>query len=240
MIFRVLDLFSGIGGFTVGLESTGRFRTFAFCEIDKFCRSVLKRHWPTIPVFDDVSNLHASHLGRFDLICAGFPCQDASNANAYGEGTEGQRTGLYKHAVRLAGEIGCPLLLENVPGLLARGFGHLLRELAQIGFDAEWDCFPTCLDLGHRRERLFIVAYPVRSGLSWRGDIRTDIPNARNVFERARFAQLFENAIPREKWGDRPLLGRGIHGIPARVDRIRALGNSLRPKVAQIFGEAMT
>src|SRR3990167_7230120 len=79
-MLRVLDLFSGIGGFSLGLERTGGFRTIAFCEIEPYCRAVLKKHWPDVPCFTDVRTLTACDVGAVDLICGGYPCQPFSEA----------------------------------------------------------------------------------------------------------------------------------------------------------------
>src|SRR3990167_10969059 len=78
VMLRVLDLFSGIGGFSLGLERTGGFRTVAFCEIEPYCRAVLRKHWPGVPIFDDVRTIE--RIGSIDVICGGFPCQPASRA----------------------------------------------------------------------------------------------------------------------------------------------------------------
>lgn len=85
-MMSVLDLFSGIGGFSLGLERTGGFKTAAFCEIDPFCRRVLAKHWPEVPCYDDVrtldaARLHADGVGRINVICGGFPCQPFSSAS---------------------------------------------------------------------------------------------------------------------------------------------------------------
>jgi DNA (cytosine-5)-methyltransferase 1 len=95
---RVLDLFSGIGGFSVGLERAG-MRTVAFCEIDPFCRRVLAKHWPGVPCYEDVRALTAQSLsgdgiGPVDVIAGGFPCQDVSFAGKRA-GLEGARSGLW-------------------------------------------------------------------------------------------------------------------------------------------------
>ena len=76
---RVLDLFSGIGGFSLGLERAG-METIAFCEIDPYCRKVLAKHWPGVPIYEDVRELDATGLGRIDLVCGGYPCQPFSQA----------------------------------------------------------------------------------------------------------------------------------------------------------------
>lgn len=81
MKLRVLDLFSGIGGFSLGLERTGGFETVAFCEIDPYCRKVLKKHWPNVPCFEDVTKLKGEDIdGPVDVITGGFPCQPFSHA----------------------------------------------------------------------------------------------------------------------------------------------------------------
>jgi DNA (cytosine-5)-methyltransferase 1 len=105
---RVLDLFSGIGGFSLGLERTGGFETVAFCEIDPFCRRVLAKHWPDVPIYEDVRTLTADALSRdgiaADVICGGFPCQDISWAGRQA-GLDGERSGLWSEIARLAGEL---------------------------------------------------------------------------------------------------------------------------------------
>ena len=143
--YRLLDLFSGIGGFSLGLERTGRFETVAFCEADGKCRRTLAKAWPGVPIYDDVRDLSAQHLTAagitVDAICGGFPCQNIS----------------------LAGRI-----IENSPVLRSRGLEAMLSEFASIGYDAEWHCIPAnAVGAPHRRDRLWIVAYPTgqRDGL---------------------------------------------------------------------------
>ena len=161
---NVLDLFSGIGGFSLGLERAG-MRTVAFCEIEPFCRAVLKKHWPHVSCYDDVRTLTADRLAadgiRVDLICGGFPCQDISVAGK-GAGLEGERSGLWSEYRRLIGELRPRFaIVENVSMLLGRGLGRVLGDLAAIGYDAEWHCIPACaVGAPHIRDRIWIVAYP--------------------------------------------------------------------------------
>lgn len=164
MTYSVLDLFSGIGGFSLGLERTGGFKTAAFCEIDPFCRRVLAKHWPTVPCYDDIRTLTADALARdgitVDVICGGFPCQDVSYAGKR-DGLEGARSGLWREYARLIGEIRPRfVIVENVPGLLSLGMGDVLGDLAAIGYDATWDCIPAAaVGAPHRRDRVWIVAH---------------------------------------------------------------------------------
>ncbi len=100
---RVLDLFSGIGGFSLGLERTGGFETVAFCEIDPFCRRVLAKHWPEVPIHADITALDGRSVAA-DVVCGGFPCQDISLAGA-GAGLDGDRSGLWREMRRVIGEV---------------------------------------------------------------------------------------------------------------------------------------
>lgn len=162
---RVLDLFSGIGGFSLGLERTGGFETVAFCEIEEFPRRVLAKHWPEVPQYDDVRTLTATQLAAdgiaVDVICGGFPCQDLSLAGKRG-GLGAERSGLWTEYFRLIDEIGPSfVIVENTPGLLSLGMDRVLADLAAIGFDAQWDCIPANrVGAPHERDRVWIVAYP--------------------------------------------------------------------------------
>ena len=169
---RVLDLFSGIGGFSLGLERTGGFETVAFCEIEPFPRRVLAKHWPEVPCYEDVKTLTAARLAAdgitdINVITGGFPCQDLSVAGKQRGMGEGTRSGLWSEIVRLVGELRPEyVIVENVAALLRgpsekRGgwFGRVLGDLAERGYDAEWRNIPACMvGARHRRERIWIVA----------------------------------------------------------------------------------
>ena len=165
---RTLSLFSGIGGLDLGLERTGHFRTVAFCEADRFCRRVLRAHWPGARLYRDVRTLTAGMLEGdgvigIDAICGGFPCQDVSLAGKKVGIDAGKRTGLWSEYARLIRELRPRLaIMENVPGLLAGGgLGRVLGDLAEAGYDAEW-CVLSAAGVGapHLRERVFVVASP--------------------------------------------------------------------------------
>ena len=176
---RVLDLFSGIlvGGFSLGLERTGGFSTVAFCEIEPFPRRVLAKHWPGVPQYDDVRTLTGARLAAdgiaVDVITGGFPCQDLSVAGKQRGMGEGTRSGLWSEIVRLIGDLRPRyVIVENVAALLAgpserRGgwFGRVLGDLAECGYDAEWENIPaSALGAPHRRERVWLVAYAMQIG----------------------------------------------------------------------------
>ena len=165
---RVLDLFSGIGGFSLGLERAG-MRTAAFCEIDPFCRQVLAKHWPKVPCYDDIRNLTGARLAadglRADVICGGFPCLDISVAGR-GVGLTGERSGLWFEYRRIIEEVAPRwVVVENVPALRSRGLDTVLGGLAALGYDAEWHCLPAAaVGAPHRRDRLWLVAYAHHEG----------------------------------------------------------------------------
>lgn len=156
---KVLDLFSGIGGFSLGLERAG-METVAFCEISPVCRHLLAHHWTDVPCFDDVTTLTGEQVGPIDVICGGFPCQDISLAGK-GAGLAGERSGLWREYARLVRELRPAfVIVENVAALLGRGLGDVLGDLAALGYDAWWDCIPaSAVGARHRRDRLWIVAY---------------------------------------------------------------------------------
>ncbi len=156
---KVLDLFSGIGGFSLGLERAG-METVAFCEISPKCRHLLATHWPTVPCFEDVTTLTGDQAGPVEVICGGFPCQDISLAGR-GAGLAGDRSGLWSEYARLVRELRPSfVIVENVSALLGRGLGDVLGDLASLGYDAWWDCIPaSAAGAPHRRDRVWIVAY---------------------------------------------------------------------------------
>lgn len=157
-MIRVIDVFSGIGGFSLGLESTGGFETVAFCEIEPFPREVLAVHWPEVPCFTDVRELKLSP-GDADMIVGGFPCQDISVAGK-GAGIEGERSGLWRELYRIVCE--CRprwVLVENVPALRTRGADRVLTDMEEAGYTC-WPLVVGAWAVGapHRRERVWIVA----------------------------------------------------------------------------------
>jgi hypothetical protein len=139
MPLRVLSLFAGIGGFDLGLERTGGFKTVAVAETDTYASKVLAKRFPDAPNLGDVTT---AEYPDADIICAGFPCQDISYAGE-GAGLAGARSGLWREVVRAVRVVGPRFtILENVAALLNRGMGTVLGDLAEVGHDAEWHCIP--------------------------------------------------------------------------------------------------
>lgn len=162
-MLNVLDIFSGIGGFSIGLEATS-MQTVAFCEINPFCRKILKKHWPSVPIFSDITTIDKKDLKtlpRIDIIAGGFPCQDILVAGK-GGGIKAKRSGLWKEFARLINDIRPKYaIIENVANLRSKGFINVLQDLWEIGYDAEWHCIPaSAFGAPHRRDRIWIIAYP--------------------------------------------------------------------------------
>jgi len=163
----VFDIFSGIGGFSIGLEKAG-MQTVAFCEKDSFCQKILKTHWPDVPVFSDISKVckdDLKTLGPIDIIAGGFPCQDISCAGKQ-VGINGSRSGLWKEFKRLINELKPRYaIIENVANLRSKGLVTVLQDLWEIGYNAEWHCIPaSAFGAPHRRDRIWIIAYPTCIG----------------------------------------------------------------------------
>ena len=162
---RVGDLFSGIGGFSLGLERAGGFKTQWFVEIDPYCQRVLAKHWPHVPRYGDIKAIDWGAVPRVDVLCGGFPCQDISLAGK-GAGLTGERSGLwFEYAKAIEVLKPCYVLIENVSALRARGLDQVLGALAALGYDAEWHCIPAyAVGVPHRRDRVWVVAYAASEG----------------------------------------------------------------------------
>ena len=165
MALKVLDLFSGIGGFSYAAERiVGGYKTTQFVEIDPYCQKVLHKNFPNTPIHDDIKTFTAKP-GQFDVFTIGFPCQDLSVAGRQKGIGEGTRSGLFYESIRLLREVRPRFaLFENVRNLLSHEkgetFQEILFQIAKSGYDVEWSVI-SAKDLGacHLRQRLWIVAY---------------------------------------------------------------------------------
>ena len=134
--------------------------TIGFCEIDKYCQKVLKKNFPGVPIYEDITELDGTQFKNVFLITGGFPCQDISVAGK-GAGIEGERSGLWTELHRIISEVRPKYaLIENVPALTIRGGARVIGDLTEIGYDTEWQIVGAN-DVGapHRRKRIWIVAY---------------------------------------------------------------------------------
>ena len=180
MVLKLLDLFSGIGGFSYAAEKiVGGFETTQFVEVDPYCQSVLRKNFPNTPIHDDIRTFTAKP-GQFDVFTIGFPCQDLSVAGKQRGINEQTRSGLFYESIRLLREVRPRFaLFENVRNLLSHKKGETFQEvlfqIAKAGYDAEWSVI-SARDLGacHLRERIWIVAYTNDYGSSTSKRIRVN------------------------------------------------------------------
>jgi DNA (cytosine-5)-methyltransferase 1 len=162
MKLKLLDLFSGIGGFSLGLESTGFFETIAFVEKDKFCRKVLQKKFNNIPIEEDIRNVRGTNYAA-DIITGGFPCQPFSVAGKR-KGTADDRY-LWDETIRVVAECKPRWFIgENVEGLININNGMVLRQvqtdLEDQGFQVQCIVIPASgIGAWHQRKRVWIVAY---------------------------------------------------------------------------------
>ena len=159
---KLLDLFSGIGGFSLGLESTGYFKTIAFCEKDEFCQKVLKKHWKDIPIESEIRNVKGSNY-KADIITGGFPCQPFSVAGKR-KGTDDDRY-LWDETIRIIRETKPRWFIgENVEGIINIQDGMVLRQvqndLEGEGFQVQSLVIPASgIGAWHQRKRVWIIAH---------------------------------------------------------------------------------
>jgi len=253
------SLFAGIGGFDLGFERAGMNCQWQV-EIDDYANRVLAKHWPNVHRERDILQCGGHNLGPVDVICGGFPCQDISYAGR-GAGLDGQRSGLFFEAVRVVRELRprC-VVLENVAALLARGLDRVLGTLAEIGYDAEWHCIPAAaVGAPHIRDRVFVLGWNTNSindhSLKKRDQKNTITCGIGSGCDTAKspvladaksiHAQGFDKGSWEEQsrrscwWAVEPDVGRVAHGVSARVDRLRGLGNAVVPQVAEFVAREL-
>lgn len=259
------SLFSGVGGLELGLEWAGLGPVSWQVEADTWCRGVLAMHWPDAVRHRDVRHVGAHNLSPVEVICGGFPCQDISIAGR-GAGLDGARSGLWGEMRRVIEEIRPRgVVVENVRALVARGMDRVVADLVGLGYRVEGRIIAAA-DVGapHRRERLFLVAHA--------DGHRVRLEQQRVPRGRARDLRHGGQSEPVDDgeargWGPKSGMGRGAHGVSARVDRwparpgdppalweppravevrapnaaarLHALGNAVVPQVAEVVGRRL-
>ena len=223
---KILDLFSGIGGFSLGLEATGGFETAAFCDIDPYCRKVLQKHWPNIPIFEDIKKLKGTDIGQVDVITGGYPCQPFSVAGKK-KGVEDKRH-LWPEYFRLIKELRPTWVIgENVSGHIKLGLDSVLEDLASEGYSTRtFSISASSIGANHQRERIWIVA-------------NTNNTRCKEQWQSFTNEKEYQTIKCRSWWETEPNVGRVVNGVPNRVDRLKSLGNSLVPQIPFYIGQTI-
>lgn len=231
---RVLDLFSGIGGFSLGLERAG-MQTVAFCEINPFRRKILAKHWPNTPIYNDIRSLSYARLKKdgidtIDVICGGFPCQPFSVAGRK-RGTKDDRD-LWPEMCRIIKECQPTWVIgENVANFTNMAFTRTKIDLEGAGYEVQPLVIPACaIGAPHRRDRVWIIAH-LKGAASRHENIKCF-----GVQKQVQFRGNTSQRPFKSWWECEPRVGRVVHGIPPEMDRIRALGDTVVPQIPEIIG----
>ena len=257
-----LALFAGAGGGILGGKLLGWRTVCAVewepYPASVLCARQNDKILAPFPIWDDVCTFDGKPWqGIVDVVSGGFPCQDISAAGR-GAGISGSRSGLWSEMARIIGEVRPRYaFVENSPMLTSRGLGTVLGDLAALGFDARWGVV-SAADVGapHLRERIWIVAkFPdTDNGRRWRREISGEGGNGRSEFY-GEDEQVADPHPPRRpewprradpqgrqephgstaecrRWPAEPDVGRVAHGVAARMDRLKAIGNGQVPRVA--------
>jgi DNA (cytosine-5)-methyltransferase 1 len=258
---RMIDTFSGIGGFSLAARWLGGIETAQFVEREPFCQRILAKHWPSVPIHDDICTFNPEPHSA-DIVCGGFPCQDISQAGK-GAGLAGSRSGLFYELLRVVCLVGPRyIVLENVAAITYRGMDDVLGALAEAGYDAEWACIPAAaVGACHQRDRWWCVAYASHLLCNGGPGQQQGQPREQSVSEpgdgdwaatpdpmRQRLERPDQLGSSRAPWPSaiarlspdwrsylsQPVLCRGDDGLSGRVDRLKALGNAVVPQVAMV------
>ena len=260
-MLTVLDLFSGIGGFSLGLERTGGFRTVAFCEIEPFPRRVLAKHWPDVPVFEDVRKLRGADVGAVDVICGGYPCQPFSYAGVR-KGAADDRH-LWPEYLRLINELRPTWVIgENVAGHITMGLDEVLSDLEGAGYAARAFVIPAvAVNAPHRRDRVWIIGHANQDSkptsakhdqASWLRGVAT-VPNSERIGQQGQGRAVNPSHKAQDRqgkanqpvyamgWPDEPPVRGANDGVSGGLDqdRLKALGNAVVPQIPEIIGRAI-
>ena len=295
MKWKILDLFSGLGGFSLGLERTGHFKTIAFCDNDKYCNLVLQKHWKGVKIYNDVKEitkerLEADGIESPNIITGGFPCQSFSVAGKQ-KGTDDPRY-LWPEMFRIIKIFKSKFVIgENVRGIVniqnGMVFETVCSDLESEGYEVQPFLIPAAgVGAPHRRERIFFIAIredmensrrtlqqgtelreknedEVREGYANQHQ-RSGSPSESNVANtrserlegqlrsklqrtRERFTNGGKTEVPAREnnaehqswWQSEPNVDRVAHGVSGRIHRLKALGNSIVPQIAEEIGRAI-
>jgi len=239
-MIKLGSLFSGIGGFELGLErALPQCKTIWQVEQNTFCQSLLRKHWADAIIYDDIRTVGAHNLESVDVLCGGFPCQDISKAGLKKGINHGKKSSLYYEMFRVICEIRPRLIIfENVSNISTLGGHDVFRTLASAGYDAEWCTIRTGADFGlpHIRRRWFCVAYT--PGTRKQQSTYTQcMGQTQSTMHRVlQGIRTDKGRMHRERLQTESPVCRDSDGISKRMDRCRALGNAITPQASEWVG----
>jgi DNA (cytosine-5)-methyltransferase 1 len=266
MAFRHVDLCSGIGGFALGFEWAELSSPILFCDIEPWSRKILAKHWPDVPIAEDVKELAGDpdrNVPDCDILTAGYPCQPFSLAGKRG-GEEDPRH-IWPYILRIvASKRPSWCVFENVYGHLTLGLDQVLLDLEAEGYATRPFIVPACsVDAPHRRDRVWIIARLMEDTSGRRyGNKEEEIRPRRDrtvnasVTSSANVADTDNSGREEQRWPQpaqpkhqapqrgsgwlpEPAVGRVANGIPRRVDRLKGLGNAIVPQIAMQIGKTI-
>ena len=266
MELNVLDLFSGIGGFSVGLEATEKFKTIGFCEQDKFCQKVLRKHWSDVPIYEDIKKLDARKINA-DVVVGGFPCQSISIAGKQ-KGKDDDRY-LFPEMLRVIKEVNPRwIIAENVQNLINISDGQILQELHNSLEAENYEVQTFCISAAsvgawHKRSRIWIVAANTNPrlcigenkkiqtrGVAFNNGSSSNVTDTdklrTQVQTQGKHTSIkMSGSTSKESWWKTQSKLCGVpDGVqyelyPNRANRIKALGNSIVPQIVTEIGKAI-
>ncbi len=236
---RHLDLFSGIGGFSIASDSVWENVEHIFCDNEPFAQKILRKHWPKSKIYGDIKDLKGSEIGTVDLVTGGFPCQPFSSAGKR-KGKEDDRH-LWPEMLRVIRETSPSWVIgENVGGLVTWNGGMVLDEvfsdLESEGYRVWAFIIPACaVDAIHRRDRVWVIAnHASKRGKKRQVQARVDRGGTSKAWRA--WSDLWVQSVGRNtfefKEEDKPFICGMDNGVPDRVDRLKCLGNTIVPQVA--------
>ncbi len=241
-----IDIFTGIGGWPLGFTwAFGKeYEPITFCEIDPFCQKVLKKHWPNVPIENDIFKMDGKNYEgqTIDIVSTSPPCQPYSHAGKR-KGTKDDRA-IWPQVIRFLQTLQIPpkwVCIENVRGLIGiekgMAFRQMLSDLENIGYETQPFIIPaSAINAPHRRDRIWIIAHTDKQGLQKR---ERKMPNRKTKISRPKFIRANRSSWNESWFEAASRLCRVDDGIPNRVDRLESIGNAIVPQISYLIGKTI-
>lgn len=225
---KLLSLFSGIGGIDLAAEWAG-IQPIAFCEIDPYCQKVLKKHWPDVPIYNDIRSLGGSEIGTVDIVAGGFPCQPFSTAG-HKKGRDDERH-LWPEMLRVIEEIRPNWVVgENVENAVRMVIDDIIDDLEGINYSTQSFVVPAyCSGAWFSGKRIFIVASSNNRRAALRGDAQFQA-NAKVNGSGGNNGRGTEKVDAKRRWETESRPYGVVDGLPFVMDRLKCLGNAVVPQ----------